>query len=105
METGTSSRSGHTGVVTVYTKGSAGAFATLHPPIATSTSHISHGRTGIGDCIDDAGSCCHSTALYCLANVANGKEEKTISGANKPNVKMNNSEWGNDKLHAYVIHH
>ena len=92
METGTGSRSGHTGVVTVHTKGSTGAFATLHTPNMMTTSHVAHGHTGVGDCVDNAGCCCRSTALCCLANVAGGKEEIENNKWGKPYVETNNSE-------------
>ena len=91
METETGSRSGHTGVDTVYTKGSAGAFATLHTPSVITTSHARHARIGIGDGVDDAVSCCRSTALYCLGNVAGGKEE------------VENDKWGKPTMSGAMI--
>ena len=76
LETGTGSRSGHTRIGTVDTKGSAGTFATMHIPSVATASYGGHNRVGIGDCIDDIGSCCRSTALYCLADVARGRKRR-----------------------------
>ena len=104
METGTSIGSGHTGVDTVNTKGSTGAFATLYMPFVARARHVGHGYTSIGDVVDDVGSFCRSVTLCCLANVAGGKVDNNKGDNKKQTKKRTKMSKTTRDIHACFTH-